>query len=267
MTNRLPILVYLVVFAIHSTLQAQGATPEVLARERIAQAEAAAATNLDLSALGLTEVPPEIGQLSNLDTLDLSNNQLRTLPAEIALLTALNSLDVSNNNLEDLPIELGRNFGLAIYVEGNPLSSFPPYAVREDGYVVLDYLRTQLGEQQRLTAVPNPPNYPVLSPQEILVQEVTQLRTQRTTLILFALGGLLIGAIFAWRHYEVGKNLTGRVVMFLALLAITLLSGFTNLWVYLLESNDRSLAFAAVSLFAAFGAALNVRREILARRS
>ncbi|HEX7635330.1 MAG TPA: hypothetical protein VF427_08640, partial [Noviherbaspirillum sp.] len=49
-------------------------------------------TALDLSGLGLTRLPPEIGQLTALTRLNLGGNQLSTLPTEIGQLTALTSL-------------------------------------------------------------------------------------------------------------------------------------------------------------------------------
>ena len=47
------------------------------ALRRIIEAEEDGATNLDLSSLGLTSVPPEIGQLIRLIDLDLNQNRLR----------------------------------------------------------------------------------------------------------------------------------------------------------------------------------------------
>ena len=53
------------------------------ANRRIAEALTAGRTSLDLSGLGLTEVPAELGQLTNLTTLTLSRNQLVSVPAEL----------------------------------------------------------------------------------------------------------------------------------------------------------------------------------------
>ncbi|MBL6704733.1 MAG: hypothetical protein ISQ06_01380 [Planctomycetaceae bacterium] len=49
------------------------------ANERIAEAAREKATVLDLSDLGLTSVPPEIGQLASLTRLDLRHNLLTGL--------------------------------------------------------------------------------------------------------------------------------------------------------------------------------------------
>ncbi|MCH2245973.1 MAG: leucine-rich repeat domain-containing protein, partial [Crocosphaera sp.] len=48
--------------------------------------------SLDLSFKGLTSIPPEIGQLTNLTSLNLWNNQLTNIPPEIGQLTNLTSL-------------------------------------------------------------------------------------------------------------------------------------------------------------------------------
>ena len=50
-------------------------------------------TVLDLGDLGLTLLPPEIGQLTALTQLSLFSNQLSSLPPEIGQLTALTQLD------------------------------------------------------------------------------------------------------------------------------------------------------------------------------
>ena len=75
------------------------------AERKIAEAHATRATRLDLSSdhfdrsEGLTELPAEIVQLTNLTDLRLGGNQLTALPAEIAQLTNLTSLRLDNNPL------------------------------------------------------------------------------------------------------------------------------------------------------------------------
>src|SRR5687767_1286180 len=65
-------------------------------------------TLLDLTALGLTRLPPEIGQLTNLTTLSLDRNQLSILPREIGKLSKLTTLSLSDNQLSILPPEIGQ---------------------------------------------------------------------------------------------------------------------------------------------------------------
>jgi len=62
---------------------------------------------LDLSSKGLTEIPPELGMLTNLQVLWLDRNQLSELPAEIGMLTNLQHLVLSTNNLAYIPAEIG----------------------------------------------------------------------------------------------------------------------------------------------------------------
>ena len=83
-------------------------------------------TKLNLSALGLTTLPAEIGQLTALRELDLEANQLTRLPVEIGQLTALTTLKLFSNQLTSFPAEIGplvalRNLNLG----GNQLTSLP----------------------------------------------------------------------------------------------------------------------------------------------
>ena len=69
-------------------------TSEESAKERIRQAAETDAEALDLSNLGLMELPESLGQLIALQTLDLSGNQLSALPESLGQLTALQKLDL-----------------------------------------------------------------------------------------------------------------------------------------------------------------------------
>ncbi len=63
---------------------------------------------LDLSKLGLTQIPVELGQLTNLQRLNLSFNKLTQVPVELCQLTKLQTLDLSNNQLTQVPVELSQ---------------------------------------------------------------------------------------------------------------------------------------------------------------
>lgn len=67
----------------------------------------AGATELDLSALNLSQVPEELATFTWITSLDLSANELTALPNSLASLTRLESLDVSHNSLRALPGSLG----------------------------------------------------------------------------------------------------------------------------------------------------------------
>lgn len=104
-----------------------GETPYEIALARI---ERAASTpqiiGLNLSRLGLTEIPPEIGSLSRLRWLTLDHNQLISLPSEIGKLHDLRILDLSNNQLTGLPAEFSQLSNLChLDLNNNRLQHLP----------------------------------------------------------------------------------------------------------------------------------------------
>ena len=91
-----------------SLAQDETQTPYEIALARILEAEETGATRLDLHIMQLTNLPPEIGNLSNLRTLNLHENQLSSLPPEIGKLSNLESLYLGKNQLSSLPSEIGK---------------------------------------------------------------------------------------------------------------------------------------------------------------
>jgi internalin A len=63
-------------------------------------------TELNLSKQGLTTLPPEISQLTNLRELNLSGNQLTRLPDEMSALINLTTLDLYSNRLGHFLFEI-----------------------------------------------------------------------------------------------------------------------------------------------------------------
>jgi internalin A len=145
----------------------------------IEQAAQEGATKFDLSGMGLTVLPPEIGQLNSLRMLNLSRNQLSTLPGEINQLTNLQTFNLSNNQLSNLspeivqlitlqslnlsfnqlstlPGEIGQLTNLQTFnLSNNQLSSLPPEIVQLTSLQWLDLSNNQLstlpGEIAQLT--------------------------------------------------------------------------------------------------------------------
>lgn len=84
-------------------------------------------TWLDLSNLGLTMLPPEIGQLIALEKLILDGNNLSSLPPEIGRLIALKGLNLNGNLLSTMPPEIGQLTALSeLNLNYNQLSTLPP---------------------------------------------------------------------------------------------------------------------------------------------
>ncbi len=65
-------------------------------------------THLDLGCNRLKALPPEIGKLTKLTYLDLTLNQLKTLSPEIGRLVNLRELNIEETNLNRLPSEIGK---------------------------------------------------------------------------------------------------------------------------------------------------------------
>jgi GTPase SAR1 family protein len=66
------------------------------------------AENIDLSKLGLTEIPETLYTLINLKSINLSENKLTTLPSEFSNLTHLIELKIYSNDLAELPEWMGQ---------------------------------------------------------------------------------------------------------------------------------------------------------------
>jgi len=107
------------------------------AKERIAEAEKNISLKLNLSELGLTSLPSEIGNLINLTELNLSRNKLTSLPNEIGNLINLQKLYLSggivgwgryDNQLISLPPEIGKLINLKeLDLSSNQFTSLPSF--------------------------------------------------------------------------------------------------------------------------------------------
>ena len=101
------------------------------ALKRIKEAAETGATELHINWQGLTELPAEVFQLTNLTSLDLFGNELSSLPPEIVQLTNLTNLHLFFNQFSSLPTEIFQLTNLTeLYLSGNQLSSLPPEIVQ-----------------------------------------------------------------------------------------------------------------------------------------
>ena len=97
------------------------------AQHRIKEAENETTLELNLSNLGLTAIPPEITQLTNLQWLGLSHNQLTTIPSILTELPSLRTLWLNSNRLTTIPSEITKLTKLkSLDLYNNQLTIIPP---------------------------------------------------------------------------------------------------------------------------------------------
>ena len=100
---------------------------------------------LNLSAAGLTELPPGVCDLTWLSELHLNGNHLTELPPEIGNLTNLRELHLNGNQLTELPPEIGNLTNLReLHLNGNQLTSLPPEISGLTNLIGLDLRDNQL---------------------------------------------------------------------------------------------------------------------------
>ncbi|MBB5874185.1 Leucine-rich repeat (LRR) protein/GTPase SAR1 family protein [Allocatelliglobosispora scoriae] len=96
------------------------------ATERIAHAAKTNAAHLDLSRLGLTDVPEALGSLTNLAELRLDGNLFTQVPPIIGSLTTLTKLYLNSNQITRVSDVLGSLTKLTtLHLDGNELTQFP----------------------------------------------------------------------------------------------------------------------------------------------
>ncbi len=135
-------------------------------------------TDLDLSNRDLTELPPQLWQLTNLTGLYLDNNQLSTLPPELGQLTELTGLFLNDNQLSTLPPELGQLTNLTLlFLSDNQLSTLPPELGQLTNLTELSLdnnqlsaLPSELGQLTNLTELSLDNNPLTFPPPEIVEQ-------------------------------------------------------------------------------------------------
>ncbi len=96
------------------------------ALRRIKEAAETGATELNLFGQGLTELPAEIFQLTNLRSLSLDSNNLSSLPPKLFEITNLTELDLRHNQFSTLPSQIFQLKNLTLLHLGfNPLYTLP----------------------------------------------------------------------------------------------------------------------------------------------
>ena len=138
------------------------------ALKRIEEAKRYNATGLDLSNCELTQLPPEILEMTNLRELHLYNNELTALPESIEKLSnltflnfhgnelttfpqaiekliSLNSLHLNNNRLTSIPESIGKLTNLTVLLlDDNQLTTLPEAIGQLTKLTLLDLRRNQL---------------------------------------------------------------------------------------------------------------------------
>jgi hypothetical protein len=95
-------------------------------QQRIRLAKENHETSLNLSYLGLSELPLKLFELNSLTYLNLTGNKLVDIPKEIGQLTSLTGLYLGYNQLVNIPKEIGQLSSLTkLYLYNNQLVAIP----------------------------------------------------------------------------------------------------------------------------------------------
>ena len=86
--------------------------------------------SLDLQHNQLVQLPPQLGQLTNLESLKAGHNVLEVVCPEIGKLWKLKTLALSHNRLRSLPPEMSKLRVEALFLDYNRLEFLPPSIVR-----------------------------------------------------------------------------------------------------------------------------------------
>lgn len=93
---------------------------------KIRHAKRANEKSLDLSGLGMTELPADLLQLTMLESLNVANNKLTSL-RKIESLPNLREVNASNNQISQLQQEMLDMFSIdTLYLFGNPIVNTNP---------------------------------------------------------------------------------------------------------------------------------------------
>ncbi|BCU10472.1 leucine-rich repeat protein [Microcystis aeruginosa] len=115
--------------------------------ELIQRAKDERAGELDLSGRNLTEIPPEIPQLTSLRSLALGHNQISEIPEALAHLTSLQYLDLGHNQISEIPEVLAQLTSLqSLDLGHNQISEIPEALAHLTSLQYLDLSHNQIRE-------------------------------------------------------------------------------------------------------------------------
>ncbi len=115
---------------------------------RIRHAKRGNEKSLDLSGLGLSEIPVDVTQLTMLESLNVSNNKLNNL-RRVECLPNLREVIANNNQIAQLHIELQDMYCLdTLSLVGNPICNMNPdlASIRQDESAVQAALSHYFGQ-------------------------------------------------------------------------------------------------------------------------
>lgn len=113
--------------------------------QKIQEAKNYRLNKLDLTSKDLTEIPPEVCQLTWLETLNLWNNHITKIPESISRLSNLYWLNLSGNQIAEVPASINHLSNLShLDLSGNQLTEFPESITRLPNLVKLNLSGNQL---------------------------------------------------------------------------------------------------------------------------
>ncbi|MGB2924362.1 MAG: leucine-rich repeat domain-containing protein [Limnothrix sp.] len=207
-----------------------------IAEKRIEAALKEGATELDLSELGLTEVPGSIAKLTNLTSLNLSGNQITEIPKAIAQLTNLTELYLHKNQITEIPEAITQLTNLTeLYLHNNQITEISQAITQLTNLTVLYFFGNQITEiPQAITQLTNLIELHLGRNQ---ITEIPQAITQLTNLTLLYLSANQITEI-----PETITNLTNLTELYLSENQITeipeTITNLTNLTRLDLDNNQ-----------------------------
>jgi hypothetical protein len=146
-------------------------------------------TEIQLTGIGLTNIPASINALTKLAHLGLDQNQLTGAPTQIGTLADLQFLDLSNNQMVSVPVSIGNLTKLdQLWLNNNQLVSVPAGVSNLVSLTVLSL------HQNQLTTAPN-------------VQSLARLTTFSLNDNQLALAPIGIGNLVSLTQLPLSRNL------------------------------------------------------------